>query len=817
MIRRLSYLLPILLALTLSCTKEESAWDGPVIEITLQTTDVLETRAGADGTQDGIDRYNENLISEVDFFFYPGGATDQNATYHVRQASGKRRSDVIRLEMFSDDINKYIFPYQPSDTRTCTVFAVVNSPVTLVEDEDDLSGTSLLELESRTVSADFVTPENHRQTSFVMTGSTQLNLRGRSQVVAATGTIDLTRLACKLTVGVDVSDYVMVGNERWVPMLDGMEIYLVNGVDNATLGGEQPASPSYFTYRKNPMRFAYTDLQDQIHFYFEKDGDYYCTYPTYMYPQQWDYGSTDSPRKEPFLKLVVPWVRQPDAEHEITQTEKQFYYKVVIPDDRREAFKRHFVRNNWYHINIKVGILGSETDEATVPVSGSCYIYDWQDKNVVIKNAEIGSARYLSVEQEKYELRNISSPVNLAYTTSHPVVMQNIRVTRPYYGTKTSGDALGGTIRKAGTGDIYPKDSYYLEYNEAQQLARNDGNPWLTDTGTGITFQHTLNNDYEDTYFDYSPYTVSYTLAHADRPDDEQYKKTITVKQYPAIYIESQINTDNTIKGTGGPKGYNYTSSYWGYVYVDGAQHFRAEYDEIATGYDPNWDRTHPNESLRDKPDLQDLQWRIVNFTGGSRDIFKINISVLPANSDFSIGDPRKDEVDNPNPVRNDGLEVPFCEAPGIEGGGNRPLTWYYPTDPSDRTRDLMAPSYRIASKFGGIEYYNGTPFSEALYRCASYQEDGYPAGRWRLPTRGEIRFIAMLSANNAFAELFSKGSYYWSANGAIHVVAGDVEDAPTQPYALARCVYDSWYWGEDDRLGEGAPRTVFTWGDRQR
>lgn len=830
MTRRFAYwlFLPLLLWLLSACVKEEPAWDGPVIEISLLTGDELDTRAGADGTQDGIDRYNENLISYVDFFFYPGGATDEDATYHVRQTSGKRRSDVIRLEMDSNIIKEDIFPDSPVDIRTCTVFAVVNYPGTLVGENapvgTDLSGSSLPELEAFSVNADFVSPENHRQTSFVMTGSVELGLRGRSQVVAATGTINLTRLACKLTVGVDVAESVQIDGtyEVWTPMLDGMEIYLVNGVDNATLGGLLPNDPDYFSYKSNPLRFAYKDLQDQIHFYFEKNGNYYNTYPTYMYPQHWDYGSTESPLKEPFLKLVVPWVRQADPVHNVTPAEKQFYYKIVIPDDRRSGFQRTFVRNNWYHINIVVGILGSETDEAVVPVEGWCYIYDWQDKNVVIKNAEIGSARYLSVERDNYEFRNISSAINLPYTTSHPVVLQNIRVTRPYYGDKTSGDALGGTIRKATAGEIYPKDSYFLEYSPAQQLERNGGNEWLTDTGTGIIFQHTLNNDYEDTYFDYSPYTVSFTLAHADRPDDEQFKRTITIKQYPAIYIESQINSDNTIRSIGGPKGYNYTSDHWGYVYVDGAQHFRPEYDEIATGYDPNWDRTKPNAGLRDMPDLQDLQWRIVNFTGGSRDIFKINISVLPAGTDFVIGDPRKDEVDNLNPVMRTEppTPVPFCTAPAIEGG-ERSMTWYYPADPSDRTRNMMAPSYRIASKFGGVEYYDGIPYEESVYRCATYQEDGYPAGRWRLPTRAEIRFIAMLSANNAFTFLFSNGSYYWSANGAIHVVAGDVEDAPTKDYALPRCVYDAWYWGEDDRLelveGDNNPRSVFTWGDQAR
>ena len=717
-----------------------------------------------------------------------------------------------------------LFPSSPEDIRTCHVFAVANYPETLVADENDLSGTSQTELESITVLTDFVSPQNHRQTSFLMSGEVDLTLRGRAQVVAAIGTVQLSRFAAKLTVGVDVTEEVKVkigtddyGNdkfERWHPMLAGMEIYLVNGVSDVTLGGEKTEDPTYFSYRNNSMHFAYTDLQDQLHYYFEKDGNYYQTYPAYMYPQHWEYGSTESPRKEPFLKLVVPWVRDADPANGIASTQKQFYYKIVIPDDVREGSRRSFVRNNWYHINIKVSILGAETDEAMVTInSGWCYIVYWQDKDVVIKNAEIGNARYLSVDKTSYEFRNISTPVNLAYTSSHPVVIKDLRVTRPYYGEKTSGETLGGTVRKAGKKDIYDEGQYYLEYNESQQLERNGGNPWLTDTGTAIVFQHTLNNDYTDTYFDYSPYRVSFTLRHADRPDDSAYEKSVTVFQYPAVYIQTKKNSDNTVKSTGLEKPNNFTSEYWGYVYIDGAQHFRSEYDAKANAYVEQgytWN-LEDGGTVRRIPEMQDLQWRVINYTGGSRDIFRIDVTVLPENSDFVIGDPRSDEVDNLDPHRTDGVPTPFCTAPAIEGG-ERSLTWYYPTDDSDRTSNLMSPSFRIASKFGGIEYYNGTPMAEARYRCASYQEDGYPAGRWRLPTRGEIRFVAMLSANKAFTFLFSRGANYWSANGAIHVDDYDVSDIKVND-ALARCVYDTWYWG-DDQLED---RTTFTWGDKQR
>ena len=799
--------------LMLGCTREFVAEPGGVgIEITLDTGGDMLTRAGSDDTQEGVDRYNENLISHVDFFFYPGGDTLSDATYHVRRESGKRRSDVIRLEMTSDEVNTLIFPANPDDIRVATVFAVANYPSEIIADGASLAGTSLPELKALEVSSDFVSPVNHRQTDFVMSGLTNLNLNGRTYAVAASGTVELVRYACKMTVGVDVAESVQVGNEVWTPMLSGMEIYLVNGVSDVTLSGEKKSNPTYFSYRNNSLRFAYTDMQDQLHFYFERTGNFYNTYPTYMYPQHWTYGSTESPSKEPYLKLVVPWVRQADPEHGISGTQRQFYYKIIIPNDRRPEFKCSFARNNWYHINIKVSILGSEADEATVPIEGWCYIYEWQDKDVVVKNAEIGSARYLSVDRDSLDLRNISSAVNLGYTSSHQVVIQNLRVTRPYYGDKTSGGALGGTIRKAGAGDIYPENSYYLQYDTVQQKRLNGGNPWLKDTGTAIEFQHTLNNNYTDTLFDYSPYDVSFTLRHADRPTDSTFVHTIKLRQYPAVYISYDKNSDNTFHYVGKDRYGNkdnwgkkiFTSDHWGYVYVDNEQMVRPDIrsETIDSAY-IRYFRDTLGYNHGTKP--QDYHWRVVWNTSYSTEIYRINVTVLPSNSDFVIGDPRSPEVDN--------LRAGWNVGPTVDGG-ERALQWYYPAENSARTINMMAPAYRISSKCGGIEFGDLT-LDQAKWRCASYQEDGFPAGRWRLPTQGEIHFVATLCANKSLSAIFSANGTYWSANGGVKLNNGSVQNVNPST-ALLRCVYDSWYWGEEDRLPEG-DRDHFVWGDRLR
>ena len=834
MIRRLTYLLIVAVVLLTACTKEPRAWDGPFIELSVFCDDTRMTKTENEEehtTRDGVGGiYHENLIDWVDFFIYPGDnpSPDANATYHIRCNSGKNRSDVFHIELTSADINEKIFPIGANyEVLKSTVFAIVNYPGTLVEDENDLHKTSMSVLEALRVTADFVSPVNHNQSRFMMSGKTVITLNGRDQVMAANGDpIELTRYACKLTMGLKVADRVELENgEVWHPMLEGMEVYLVNGVNSVIIGGEDP-TPSYFSYSANRKKYFTKDADGNLVQLLEKTDDYYNTYPMYMYPQHWTYGATEGTDTEPYLKLVVPWARL--EEHGFLPTQRQYYYKILMPEDQREEYRRRFVRNNWYHLDVEVEMLGSETDEATVTVSPiSCYIVYWQDIGMVFKDAEIGNARYLSISQEKYSMYNTNS-LTIRYTTSHPVLLkdESIRVTRPYYGDADAGvNTLGGTVRIAEAGDPYDVGTKYLEYNKTQRKKlSDDGKDWFENTGESIIYRHKLNNNYKQSTFDYSPYRISFTICHDDRPDDPDLQKNILIEQTPAIYIQNGPNSDKTFVNTEYPLPsagqFIYASDHWGYVYVDGRQIIRAKAEnkngewEYTPTHHSNLDddymdffrEQYPNDTDVQKFGKEDFHWRVIWYTGGTRDIYRINVTVLPSNSDFVIGDPRSDSINN--------LNINFAKADALYGDSPRRLQYYYPAENSSRTANMLAPSYRIASKCGGTEFGNLT-FNQAQYRCASYQEDGFPAGRWRLPTKGEIHFIAQLSANGAFTFLFSN-SVYWSANGAIKVNNGSVTDDSAQT-ALTRCVYDVWYWGDDrpDELKEN--RAHFYWADKPR
>lgn len=208
--------------------------------------------------------------------------------------------------------------------------------------------------------------------------------------------------------------------------------------------------------------------------------------------------------------------------------------------------------------------------------------------------------------------------------------------------------------------------------------------------------------------------------------------------------------------------------------------------------------------------------------------MYVVQTSVLGDTSDkpYIIGDPRSLNINNdlesarnssgggwnttytydPLPVTgSSAVAGDWCKAANAlypSNSGNRKLSYYYPTDErTDETHTWMiAPKIRVASSYGVTNPLNRT---DARRRCATYQERGFPAGRWRLPTYGELLYITSLSSTGKIPVLFSIGSTYWCAQGAYTVNQngtltevksfGVFEDNPA-----VRAVYDEWYWEKE-------------------
>ena len=253
--------------------------------------------------------------------------------------------------------------------------------------------------------------------------------------------------------------------------------------------------------------------------------------------------------------------------------------------------------------------------------------------------------------------------------------------------------------------------------------------------------------------------------------------------QIPPIVIECQNNS--------GP------NNGYGYVYVNGYND-RINHDNlgrVGSSADGSSDNANPN-------------------------MYIIESSLLPESLGYTIGDPRSSSVYN------------LGDNWSTTAQGRR-LSYYHPSSDSEEAKSIIAPKFRIASSHGKLfalyqyEDYLIT-YENAQRRCASYQEDGYPAGRWRVPTKAEIEFMIMLSNQELIPSLFSetnKGRWdlagYFSADGGAifpwndktigYKTKDEIGKGSVPQKNGVRCVYDEWYWGSD-RVNVN----TFTWGDRQ-
>ena len=182
-----------------------------------------------------------------------------------------------------------------------------------------------------------------------------------------------------------------------------------------------------------------------------------------------------------------------------------------------------------------------------------------------------------------------------------------------------------------------------------------------------------------------------------------------------------------------------------------------------------------------------------------------------PENKQYRIGDPRK-TAGSPGYAETWLLDYLFNETYSGSTVTEHRRAWQEPLEvliasQNASDREVIAPRFLISSALnvtGGVYWYG------AVRRAATYQEAGYPAGRWRLPTEAEIAFIMARQQEGSLPTLFANTSIYWSADG--RVLKGQ-KGHPIISYARPgtsgadpdisrdrplRFVYDLWYWGDE-------------------
>lgn len=690
------------------------------IELAVSCINLNATRA----TMNGEEVYNENTISTLHYFFYHSGKTYENAVISgvVRLAESAQGQAVVRIPLNDTELNTLLFP---RPTKECEVYLIANLPDDIVINANN---TSMGYLKSLAVSANF--KEQMPQSSFIMDGMGKVTVGNRNNTIAATGSVQLRRLAAKLTTRISVEErFVDTDGKIWTPVVDQMTVNLGNAVSNTTLGGA--FGNQHFSYDNRSYIGIKTDGTDGT--------TKYVYSPFYSYPCTWDYGQD----KALVMYIILPWVSTENGSNKY----ENCYYKV-FPSTMQLA------RNSWYNIDLHIGVLGSfSPTEDPVEVENLTYeVVDWTNginnwsAGVEIKTDILG-AHYLVVEQNNYVLNN-KKEFDIPFITSHECIIKDLKVTRTNFGT-------------ADTSKPTPEDI------TSTAKAEN----WLTLEGNTIKLRHELNNDFINTSdYDYSPYVFTFTLCHKNNPNN--FYEEITITQKPAISITAQLNSYRE----------QYPSGTNGYQFVNGVA--------AGTGGNNPYGGAHG----------------LTSGTNKNPYMYIIEVTVLPAGSEYVLGDPRSESSSVP-PGNN------ACNAPGVEGTASRKLQKYYGTKTDASVQNMIAPKFRIASSHGVT---NSISHADAIRRASTYQEDGYPAGRWRVPTMAEVQFLIKLSADGKIPTLFTAGSAYWCANGKVTPRAGGGFSATVGTGGSngpVRCVYDDWYW-EQSQWPRLTNKNVFTWGD---
>ena len=857
-----------------SCMVSDDLWDddlGSATTLTLTLPDLgMPTRA----TSDGLGRFNENVIRSVDLFFYPIGGTASNAVHHVKYTVGNGMSvdNQTHIATLTSKVGinvlRNIFPNYDTatETQSCEVYAIVNLPTNVtIGDNTDLASLKQIELSNPVFGQ--TNPQNEQisaiPTEFVMSGLSDDNEGNRvtlsSDKRTIQGNVNVYRAASKITLeltGVSPTFTDANGN-IWNSETEHIVVSIRHG---QTKGYVDAPTTTNVTgdYTLKDIRMIPATETTAV----STTGHYSTDVPFYSYAHNW----TTAQSYRTSLLLTVYWKNTNQAGSSFQPT----YYEIPI-NDEDEAL----IRNTYYKISLKVGVIGSLVEEEPVKMTCSYVILPWGTNETIL--ADLTQVRYLVVDETELNMENIIA-TSVYFSSSHNI----------YYANKTlqHRDLHATTAQWE---DLEPGKFRVVITNPTKE------NP----TGI-ITVEHELNNSMNKDG-DYTQYKMEFDVYHYDEDlATTRYKEHIVVYQEPMIYAEAEMNYNYIRYLNDQTNNYN---DQRGYMWVNNGQY--ADYYGGQNGISENAGNKNPNryiikataltsnEYVIGDPRTSYINNNLTNATIGYEQSNVYNWSYVTTTTDLTTAESWgryteeqyqsgthygsyaewvADGQVNNNRSHSDRASQSDPDGPGYNNWGNytseetaygpdnygyyywrtettyynytyytyhwarytirdystrysNTLMYYHPTEETNRTESMIAPEFMIASSYGVT---SDISKESARKRCASYQEDGYPAGRWRLPTQAEVMYIVQLSAWGIIPHLFGyvttnndgtvtgsdRDAPYWSANGQIMVNAGQgtasVYNSTSE--TAVRCVYDTWFWGRD--ADDKCDRTQYTWGD---
>lgn len=742
----------------ISCSWEEEIRkpvDGNSGYITLQlNSSAIDTRA----TEPGVDSYNENLLLTLDCFFYPTGKTGEKAKLHKRVTleANTNTQATVQIPITTTQVNE-IFPGGTA-SEYAVIYAIANLPTAVTLPDV----TSIDNLKAMELTADFVEEKNDqfvskKQDSFVMDGKADVTLVRAN--MAVTGTVELKRAASKIELYItEVVGTATGENEiQWISNPAGMTVSFYKGVKRGLVDGKinTLASSDYF----DATRMSFDAVQQGGN----PTGHYAQELPFYSYSSDWE----DNTSTTAYMTLEVPWqidsdkdgVPDPGAEF------KTCYYMVPLNLEGME-----FVRNTYYRVKLAVRILGSFVPDIPIVLDPSYVIVDWGTKDI---NTSLEDFKYLVVDEKFKEFFN-KTTCTIGYSSSSAITVTVDSVTYPSY---TTGKYVGNKETSS------KLNGYTIPQNEI--------------TNNTFTLHHLLT----DVIANYVPYTIYLTVKNEDGMEEK-----VTMVQYPSLYMSMGPGDDIFVNGyfarvkdatmpgaiayaanaSNGRAGRYYSFDHnsngnSGRPTGDNLPHVKASYGNVYSFI--------ANEELA----ITGTTNVYVTAFNESNSTYKDGTGNNAATYTYRIGDPRVASGWNNNTDDNSSL------ARRLTAQTSNSRTRDYWSDASQiqvatTERNIIAPAYKISSAYALLLELT---YDSAKKRCATYQEAGYPAGRWRLPTEAEIMFVRNnLQANGKIPNLFVPTARYWASSG--RYVNGANISSDNSNDVVCRCVYDIWYWGDE-------------------
>lgn len=776
-------LLALAALLAVSCTRElgrDSLQGDVVVRITLDDMEVKSAPTA-----------DEKKVNSLYVYVFKSDGT--TPLYY----SGKLENPTLvsGKNYYEQSTNLTALGASEADVKTAKVFALANYP------GSDLDGSeNLADLKAKTLSG--IVPD-----ALVMRAEGVFTSGGANLTVA---NLSLKHVACKVVLKVKFPTSVVTSGTdasfgtttiTWTPMTNdtNFRVMLQNAVSNGKVDGSAATSPTSFDYPVNYMQ--------------DNGSEGFISPEFYSYPFEW----TAAADTEPYIKVILPWSFVTTADQDgtpvvINRNIVERYYKIMLKDLTK------FESNTCYMPEVTLTVKDGEENEPILVMPDGLRVLPWglvggpggaQLSNVVVTDRKFIAVASSELKAERGAKASFevfaSGPLNMVIKNIYRTkfIKTNNPASLAQVGTDIDGNGgmrkdyivLNGAINSYSYTPVdgSPTESY--DYSSWVDAGGRNPLSWVSyaDNGSGglITLHHTLSTQLSSVDFAVTPYIYELELSLVSDPS---YVKEITIEQIPSILASNALSSgyvyinNQTNRETGFTTKMNVTTNNPVYITEKMSDYFNSAVTSSAAavstiGYLPK-----------------------VNLEGYTTKCkFRFNFKVVPYDDEHIVADPRV-SVTGDNAFAFTRIGSGQTYATGL------PITQdYYSSIATSggvsylgatSEPHFVSPGFMVASSYGAISgpvHYGG-----ALLRCATYQEDGYPAGRWRLPTEAELQFMVELQNKKIIPKIMADGT--WASSGRVY--SGSSFGIPTEGAGhTCRCVYDTWYWGDEPAVGN----TVYT------